>query len=118
MFSRLILNDSSKTLLVKCWSDVGHHVGHAKKKGQDLHPDLVLRGGDDGIRTHDPHVANVMLSQLSYIPTCMCAAAQDGIFGCTLPFVKKALNNSHVNRKSGSHVTLQSNRNGNRKLAD
>ncbi len=25
-------------------------------------------GGDDGIRTHDPHVANVMLSQLSYIP--------------------------------------------------
>ena len=63
------------------------------------------RGGDDGIRTHDPHVANVMLSQLSYIPTCMCAAAQDGIFGCTLPFVKKALNNSHVNRKSGSQAT-------------
>ena len=30
---------------------------------------LGLRGGDDGIRTHDPHVANVMLSQLSYIPT-------------------------------------------------
>lgn len=25
-------------------------------------------GGDDGIRTHDPHVANVVLSQLSYIP--------------------------------------------------
>jgi hypothetical protein len=25
-------------------------------------------GGADGIRTHDPHVANVMLSQLSYCP--------------------------------------------------
>lgn len=32
-----------------------------------------FRGGDDGIRTHDPHVANVMLSQLSYIPTNRCA---------------------------------------------
>ncbi len=30
---------------------------------------INFRGGDDGIRTHDPHVANVMLSQLSYIPT-------------------------------------------------
>ena len=26
-------------------------------------------GGDEGIRTLGPHVANVMLSQLSYIPT-------------------------------------------------
>ena len=25
-------------------------------------------GGDEGIRTLDPHVANVVLSQLSYIP--------------------------------------------------
>ena len=25
-------------------------------------------GGDDGIWTHDPHVANVVLSQLSYCP--------------------------------------------------
>ena len=25
-------------------------------------------GGDGGIRTHDPYVANVMLSQLSYTP--------------------------------------------------
>jgi hypothetical protein len=25
-------------------------------------------GGDEGIRTLGPHVANVMLSQLSYIP--------------------------------------------------
>jgi hypothetical protein len=28
-----------------------------------------INGGDGGIRTPDPHVANVMLSQLSYIPT-------------------------------------------------
>lgn len=28
-----------------------------------------LSGGDEGIRTLGPHVANVMLSQLSYIPT-------------------------------------------------
>ena len=26
-------------------------------------------GGGDGIRTHDPNVANVVLSQLSYAPT-------------------------------------------------
>lgn len=30
---------------------------------------LLFRGGDDGIRTHDPYLAKVMLSQLSYIPT-------------------------------------------------
>ena len=28
-------------------------------------------GGADGIRTHDPHVANVVLSRLSYCPTEM-----------------------------------------------
>ena len=27
-------------------------------------------GGDDGIRTHDPLVANEVLSQLSHAPTC------------------------------------------------
>ena len=27
-------------------------------------------GGDEGIRTLDPHIANVVLSQLSYIPKC------------------------------------------------
>ena len=31
---------------------------------------LAIFGGDDGIRTHDLYVANVPLSQLSYIPTC------------------------------------------------
>jgi hypothetical protein len=30
-----------------------------------------INGGDGGIRTPDPHVANVMLSQLSYIPTAV-----------------------------------------------
>lgn len=30
-----------------------------------------IDGGDGGIRTPDPHVANVMLSQLSYIPTAL-----------------------------------------------
>ena len=29
----------------------------------------MLLGGDERIRTADPHVANVVLSQLSYIPT-------------------------------------------------
>lgn len=48
-----------------------------------------FRGGDDGIRTHDPHVANVMLSQLSYIPTCMCAFAQKSILRVATLFVNK-----------------------------
>ncbi len=47
-----------------------------------------FRGGDDGIRTHDPHVANVMLSQLSYIPTKVCAFAQ----GNSLPDFETIVN--------------------------
>ncbi len=31
-------------------------------------------GGDEGIRTLDPYVANVVLSQLSYIPTDIISA--------------------------------------------
>ena len=31
-------------------------------------PFLKINGGEDEIRTHDPHVANVMLYQLSYFP--------------------------------------------------
>ena len=31
-------------------------------------PNKKYLGGDEGIRTLDPHVANVVLSQLSYIP--------------------------------------------------
>src|SRR5678815_2345913 len=34
-------------------------------------------GGDDGIRTHDPLVANEVLSQLSYIPTRSGAGAAE-----------------------------------------
>ena len=98
MFSQLFLNGFSKTLLVKCWSDVGHHVGHAKKKGQDLHPDLALRGGDDGIRTHDPHVANVMLSQLSYIPTNIHAFARNSILRFEGKFVKQPGNTPYLHR--------------------
>ena len=47
-----------------------------KEKGlPDYQQPLHFHGGDDGIRTHDPYVANVMLSQLSYIPTsyALCA---------------------------------------------
>lgn len=48
---------------------------------------IESRGGDDGIRTHDPHVANVMLSQLSYIPT-KYACAQEIILLRRCGFVK------------------------------
>lgn len=36
----------------------------------------VIFGGDGGIRTLDPHVANVVLSQLSYTPTYICKSGQ------------------------------------------
>ena len=38
------------------------------KKAGPLLDLRVYHGGDDGIRTRDPYVANVMLYQLSYIP--------------------------------------------------
>lgn len=52
-----------------------------KKEKVRRHSPLTCgkRGGDDGIRTHDPHVANVMLSQLSYIPIVWRACAQASI---------------------------------------
>ena len=50
-------------------------------------PRSSFRGGDDGIRTHDPHVANVMLSQLSDIPTKV-RIARESIFPATRLFVK------------------------------
>ena len=31
----------------------------------------TARGGDDGIRTHDPLLAGQVLSQLSYTPVCL-----------------------------------------------
>ncbi len=46
-------------------------LSHSQSKGAlpiGKAPD-ILSGGDEGIRTLGPHVANVMLSQLSYIPT-------------------------------------------------
>ena len=49
---------------------------------------VSCRGGDDGIRTHDPYVANVMLSQLSYIPTYGARFAQAHIVLVVLSFVK------------------------------
>ena len=47
-----------------------------------------FHGGDEGIRTLGPHVANVMLSQLSYIPTKVCAFAQ----GNSLPDFETIVN--------------------------
>ena len=38
------------------------------KKGTFGRQKFLFVGGDGGIRTHDPYVANVMLSQLSYTP--------------------------------------------------
>ena len=40
-----------------------------KNRSELLPTCLSSHGGDEGIRTLGPHVANVMLSQLSYIPT-------------------------------------------------
>ena len=42
---------------------------HLKRQKQIEIRFILGSGGDDGVRTHGPHVANVMLSQLSYIPT-------------------------------------------------
>ncbi len=50
------------------------------KKPEKAISGFGFRGGDDGIRTHDPHVANVMLSQLSYIPTGLCALSREDTF--------------------------------------
>ena len=35
---------------------------------KQLNPVVQRPDGADGIRTHDPHIANVMLFQLSYSP--------------------------------------------------
>lgn len=45
---------------------------------------VIISGGDEGARTLDPHVANVVLSQLSYIPI----NRQDGIFLPSIELVK------------------------------
>ena len=36
----------------------------------DFRMKRLLNGGEEEIRTLDPHVANVMLYQLSYFPMC------------------------------------------------
>lgn len=53
---------------------------HKQQKAGEVISGFGFRGGDDGIRTHDPHVANVMLSQLSYIPTGLCALSREDLF--------------------------------------
>ena len=65
---------------------------------------LQLRGGDDGIRTHDPHVANVMLSQLSYIPTYGRADAQFGILPFGTAFVKEGGSPSLIEHAGGARL--------------
>ena len=43
-------------------------------------------GGDGGIRTHDPYVANVMLSQLSYTPKYHTLKLYHKLFICQYLF--------------------------------
>ncbi len=40
-----------------------------KNRKANMLCDSVFAGGDDGDRTHDLNIANVALSQLSYIPS-------------------------------------------------
>lgn len=49
----------------KCGKDNKKRKHHLKSVSA-----LCILGGDEGIRTLDPHIANVVLSQLSYIPKC------------------------------------------------
>ena len=39
-----------------------------RNQNERLSPELSPNGGEEEIRTLDPHVANVMLYQLSYFP--------------------------------------------------
>ena len=79
-----------------------------KEKGRrwDRRP-VHFHGGDDGIRTHDPHVANVMLSQLSYIPTGSRAEAQSSILHLLRGFVKRrfAIRTCHRKTHTASRRT-------------
>lgn len=54
------------------------------QKNAALANGVKKHGGDEGARTLDPHVANVVLSQLSYIPI----NRQDGIFLPSVALVK------------------------------
>jgi hypothetical protein len=56
------------SLRMLCYIQTKCDKGNKKRKHlQKMFP-LMHLGGDDGTRTHDPHIANVVLSQLSYIP--------------------------------------------------
>ena len=84
-----------------------HHldIRGGKQNRLGAFPNLsVLRGGDDGIRTHDPHVANVMLSQLSYIPTYGRADAQFGILPFGTAFVKEGGSPSLIEHAGGARL--------------
>lgn len=59
-------------------------VSPPNAKNAALANGVKKHGGDEGARTLDPHVANVVLSQLSYIPI----NRQDGIFLPSVALVK------------------------------
>ena len=42
------------------------HVHYGASRASSIYP--PTSGGDEGIRTPDPYIANVVLYQLSYIP--------------------------------------------------
>ena len=68
------------------------------------------RGGDEGIRTLGPHVANVMLSQLSYIPTYMCAFARVGIIAHSSNESKKSSSVTPCSTSSNCHLNCPNKR--------
>ena len=61
---------------------------YATQKAEALNSRLVIFcvGGDGGIRTLDPQIANLMLSQLSYVPSArdynLCAVPCQEKFSC------------------------------------
>ncbi len=59
------LNTPDKSAIFDPFAEV--RACHVNEKGA-RRPLIKRDGGDEGIRTLGPHVANVMLSQLSYIP--------------------------------------------------
>lgn len=63
----------------------------------NLLPAWPFHGGDEGIRTLGPHVANVMLSQLSYIPTGYARRSAERYFAllagaCQQPYTQRPRN--------------------------
>ena len=56
------LNNNQPFVRAGYWGDY--------KSPKTLYAAHKLNGGEEEIRTLDPHVANVMLYQLSYFPMC------------------------------------------------